>query len=999
MFTQQSDAGVRSMNSCQRTGPAGAPGRFSLPAVRVLLLAVVAVAWLAPQDAAAQAPRVINPLDDLTLTIGTGPHVVDLRETYWGAPEECEAVSSDESIAIAEVVGGYDLLVTPVGIGMARVTATASNEDGSVQHGFDVQVVHVPPEAVGAFPDYEMRVGDVLPLELSGAFSGEALEYTAASSDEESATVSVSGSTASITAHKAGMATVTVTATNTGGSAEQNVMLRILDVPPEAVGELPDLTIRTIDDPTIINIGEAFTGTALMFSGTSSAEQHVDVSIDGYMATITAVSPGTATVTLTATNSEGMASHVFMVTVKDDRPKAVGMLPDLTITVGDDPVAVDVSPAFTGTMLNFSAMSSSEANATVSASGATVSVMAVAAGMATVTVTAMNSEGSADQSFVVTVEDVPPAAAVALPDVSLVTGGEPALVDAAGAFSGTALVFTASASGDAVSVSVAGGHVSVAPLVEGQATVTVTATNTAGQASQSFTATVSTDAEESDALENTLAAMARGMLASVNSAIGGRFQAERMGAPASSASGFAPGGAGLHGTAGADRFGAWQQPGMAFGGAFPVGAHGNVDYQAGLYGADSFGYGPAMRLGGLQQLTGMSFAIPLNAAGSGGAAWTPAAQWTFWGHVDRQGFDGDGFDGDLTSFYIGADANFGDRWLAGVALSHSSGDADYKFSSAYASGTGELETSMVSVLPYVRWSIDDMSEVWAIAGAGWGDVDLDRSATAQEGEADLSMWMLSAGGRRVLASGDEWNFALTGDAGIMEMQTDGGVGIIDDMNVDVGRVKLAFEGERVISTEGGNRFAVFGQVGGRHDSGDGETGSGVELMGGVRYDSAGRIRVEAKARLLSLHSAGGYDENGVSLSAMVRPRADGTGASLALSSYLGVGMSANNASLEQGYGYPGRRMEDIGLETDAWGMDARIGYALKVQRLSGLLTPFASFDMAGNDGHGVRMGLRYDLASRGGATMLNLEFTGGQEYDRWLRETNNMVQLRGEIRF
>ena len=353
----------------------------------------------------------------------------------------------------------------------------------------------------------------------------------------------------------------------------------------------------------------------------------------------------------------------------------------------------------------------------------------------------------------------------------------------------------------------------------------------------------------------------------------------------------------------------------------------------------------------------------------------------------------------MTSFYIGADANFGDRWLAGVALSHSSGDADYKFSSAYASGTGELDTSMVSVLPYVRWSIDDMAEVWAIAGAGWGDVDLDRSATAQEGEADLSMWMLSAGGRRVLASGDEWNFALTGDAGIMEMQTDGGVGIIDDMNVDVGRVKLAFEGERVISMEDGNRFAVFGQVGGRHDSGDGESGSGVELMGGVRYDTAGRIRVEAKARLLSLHSAGGYDENGVSLSAIVRPRADGTGASLALSSYLGTGMSGNNASLEQGYGYPGRRMEDLGLETDAWGMDARIGYALKVRRLSGLLTPFASFDMAGNDGRGMRMGLRYDLASRGGATMLNLEFTGGQEYDRWLRETNNMVQLRGELRF
>ena len=442
MFTQQSDASVRSMKSCQRNGPAGALGRYSLPAVRVLLLAVVAVAWLAPQDAAAQAPRVINPLDDLTLTIGTGPHVVDLRDTYWGAPEECEAVSSDETVATAEVVGGYDLVVTPVGIGMARVTATASNEDGSVQHGFDVTVVHVPPEAVGTIPAQELRVGDVLPIDVSGAFSGEALEFTAVSSDEETASVSVSGSTASIMALKAGMATVTVTATNTGGSAEQSVMVRVRDVPPEAVGELPDITIRIDEDPASIDLGGAFSGSALVFSGSSSAENVARVSVEGHTATITAVWPGTATVTLTASNSEGMASHMFMVTVEDDRPMAVGMLADITIRVGDDPVSVDVSQAFTGTSLNFSAMSSSEGNASVSASGATVTVMAVAAGMATVTVTAMNSRGSADQSFVVTVEDVPPAAVGALPDVSLIAGGEPALVDAAAAFSGTALVFS-----------------------------------------------------------------------------------------------------------------------------------------------------------------------------------------------------------------------------------------------------------------------------------------------------------------------------------------------------------------------------------------------------------------------------------------------------------------------------------------------------------------------------------------------------------------------------
>ena len=160
------------MNACRHDGTASAVGRSSIMPLRVLLLAVVTAAWLLPYDAVAQPPRVVKPLDDLTLTIGTGSHLVDLRGVYWGAPKKCEAVSSDESVATAAVVEGYDLIVTPVGVGNAIVTASASNEYGRVEHDFAVKVMHVPPAAVSEFPDYELRVGDVLPLELSKTFSG-----------------------------------------------------------------------------------------------------------------------------------------------------------------------------------------------------------------------------------------------------------------------------------------------------------------------------------------------------------------------------------------------------------------------------------------------------------------------------------------------------------------------------------------------------------------------------------------------------------------------------------------------------------------------------------------------------------------------------------------------------------------------------------------------------------------------------------------------------------
>ena len=1132
-------------------------------ATQALLLMAATVVGMMPLGAAADPPRVVRPLDDLILTVNSGPHIVDLRGVYWGAPEKCEGISSDESI-VAVSVEGYRMTLTPVGVGEATITATASNEDGSASHDFRVTVQHTAPAAVGELPDVVIRVGDTLPVELAGAFSGEALTYTASSSAEDNASVSVAGSTASIAALAAGTATIIITASNTGGSAEQSfavtvkdvppapagdlpdVTLRVgdnpitvdvaeaftgsalvfvaassaenlaqvsladstlsvtglaagtatvtvtatnsegsaeqsfdvavkdvppaaaaelpdltlsvgddpaaidvaaafsgtaltfsaassaedlasvsladstlsvtglaagtatvtvtatnsegsaeqsfdvavKDVPPAAAAELPDLTLSVGDDPAAINVAAAFSGTALTFSAASSAEDLASVSLADSTLSVTGLAAGAATVTVTATNSEGSAEQSFDVAVKDVPPAAAAELPDLTLSVGDDPAAIDVAAAFSGTALTFSAASSAEDLASVSLADSTLSVTALAAGAATVTVTATNSEGSAEQSFVVTVKDVPPATTGSLPDVVLITGGDAALVEVAGSFTGTALVYTITNTGDAVGVSIAGSQVTVAPLVEGEATVTVTATNSEGTASLSFGATVSTDVAESDALENTVAAIARSTLASITSAVGARFRSERRATPAPAATTLSPISA---------HPGVSPHQGPQIGGALPAWSQNTV---GGAYPSSSgpFGFQPATITGGFHQMPGMNFTIPLNAAGSSDGGWTPAADWTFWGHVDHQSFDGSGYDGSLTSLYLGADANFGENWLAGVAVSRSSGDADYEFTSARASGTGDLDTDMVSVLPYVHWTVGDVAELWAIAGAGWGDVQLERSATAQKGEADLSMWMLSAGGRRTLASAADWDFSLMGDAGVLEMQTDGGVGIIDDMNVSVGRIKLGFEGERMIVVDDGSTFSVFGQVSGRHDSGDGDTGSGVELSGGVRYDTAGRIRFEAKARLLSLHSAEDYEENGVSFSAIVQPRPDGSGMSLALSSYLGTGMGANNRPLEQGYGYPGR-LQEFGTETDAWGMDARLGYTLGVQRLSGLLTPFAKFDMAGANSHGMRMGIRYDLANTGAAERLNLELSGGQAYDRFRREAHNLVEIRGELRF
>ena len=72
---------------------------------------------------------------------------------------------------------------------------------------------------------------------------------------------------------------------------------------------------------------------------------------------------------------------------------------------------------------------------------------------------------------------------------------------------------------------------------------------------------------------------------------------------------------------------------------------------------------------------GRSFALPLNAQG------TPGSAWTLWGAGDIQGFEGTPrqgrYDGQVRSLYLGVDAQWQAHWLAGAALAQSWGETDY----------------------------------------------------------------------------------------------------------------------------------------------------------------------------------------------------------------------------------------------------------------------------------------------------------------------------------
>ena len=70
-----------------------------------------------------------------------------------------------------------------------------------------------------------------------------------------------------------------------------------------------------------------------------------------------------------------------------------------------------------------------------------------------------------------------------------------------------------------------------------------------------------------------------------------------------------------------------------------------------------------------------------------------------------------------------------------------------------------------------------------------------------------------------------------------------------DRQADASRVRVIVEGARAFALGGGAVVTPSLELGLRHDGGDAETGTGVEVGGGVRYaDAASGLSVEGLAR-------------------------------------------------------------------------------------------------------------------------------------------------------
>ena len=449
-----------------------------------------------------RAPTITAEIPAAELFVGSSLSV-DLA-AHFGDPDGDTLGYAAEASAPAVAgltMSGSELTITALTQGEAEVTATASDPEGlSARLTFAVTVPNRAPVAVGTVPAQAVFVGETGQVDAAAYFDdpdGDALTYSATSSNPAAVSATATGSVVSISAIATGTrATITVTATDPGGlSAQHGFTVTVPNRAPVAVGTVPAQAVF-VGETGQVDIATNFDdldGDALIYSAASSNPTAVSATMTGSVVSISAIATGTrATITVTATDPGGLsAQHGFTVTVPNRAPVAVGTVPAQAVFVGETG-QVDIATNFDdldGDALIYSAASSNPTAVSATMTGSVVSISAIATGTrATITVTATDPGGlSAQHSFAVTVPNRAPLPVGSLPSLTLAVG-QTVTVDVATYFEdpdGDTLAYAAaSADDDVATVTASGSVVTVVGHGQGTARVTVTATDPGGLSGQ-----------------------------------------------------------------------------------------------------------------------------------------------------------------------------------------------------------------------------------------------------------------------------------------------------------------------------------------------------------------------------------------------------------------------------------------------------------------------------------------------------------------------------------
>ena len=368
----------------------------------------------------------------------------------------------------------------------------------------------------------------------------------------------------------------------------------------------------------------------------------------------------------------------------------------------------------------------------------------------------------------------------------------------------------------------------------------------------------------------------------------------------------------------------------------------------------------------------------------------------FWGKADYSALsvgrssESLSWDGGITSGYLGVDRRLSENVLTGLSVALTKGDFDYTDSTPGEGGSGDYYVKMLSVSPYVAWLISEDAYLWGAIGYGRGEIDIDDEEVQSVASSDLSYKSVAAGGSgRVFDVGDT-TFSLKGEAFKVWMDVEGDDYLIDDSSVGVHQLRLSMEGSYEYRFASGAWFNPLVEVALRHDGGDGETGTGVEIGGGFLFEDPDMgLSIAGRGRWLAVHSSDEFSQWGVGGTVIFDTGADKEGVLFSVAPGWGDTSSGIENLWERGA--EGLSSED-GKDNDMH-LDAEFGYGLSALGGDGLLTPYSGLRVRGDGWRQYRLGSRLDL---GRSASLNLE-TQRRQSDT--AKPEHGIMLRGKLNF
>ena len=347
-------------------------------------------------------------------------------------------------------------------------------------------------------------------------------------------------------------------------------------------------------------------------------------------------------------------------------------------------------------------------------------------------------------------------------------------------------------------------------------------------------------------------------------------------------------------------------------------------------------------------------------AGEGG----DEARWTAWGRGAAAHFAGvEGalsLDGDVLTGVVGIDRSEG-ALLAGVAVAHSSGKGTFEIvrpQHPASARDGELEAALTSVHPYVRVALSEDVSVWSVLGYGRGT--LTRKDIADEGAIGMLMGALGLRGA-VLAPERSGGLGLTmrSDVLLARMTAEATTAQLA-AEADVARLRLTAEGSAELRIGAGRVLTPKLGLGMRYDAGAAETGTGLEMGGGLIFtDPAWGLTLGANVRGLLVHEDRAFQEWGAGASLHLDPGAPGSGPALSAQSSVGAATSATehlwSVSDPQQFGAGGT--EPPGQ------VRAELSYGIITSGGHGAITPYTRVELRDGDSSAWTVGGRVSLGT------------------------------------